>query len=589
MVDYKLVGDTTLGATGEDVEFGSFAKYVAHIARQIPDVWDIQDFNKHEGGVLHLKYLEAPACPELVEFWKYFSYKRLKRDKVGAHTVEVEHAAIVAFLKEMFFYHPLTAFNDGYKSAFEDYVENLKERVRSKVVEAMGDNGIESRTARTYTSYILRFFAQISALYPQFSWVLGINLSKALPNELRAYFEDGELEELQRHFDELQFKNKTLALLYDEILDIDLALRSCPKGKHIFARATTLIGLHAGLRISEIRRLNIDCLVPLKKEEIEEAIAYREAMKLSPMNKENWKGFYWLRYESAKDRKSQKQWSKGTPILVSQDVADVIQEVIDATQELREESGSERIFLSKRYAGRVTATGSTSMAKLKNAFIDEYNLPYYKSHQLRATFASILYDMDVPIEMIQKYLNHLEVDVTGRYIGSELERKARAMQAAKKYGIGESLDKPQLKRFSDQLSEAFSCETWDELDLVSQIDVFDHVCEHNGLSVSYMDHGFCILLIGEDCWKKIGDVATCYASDCTDFRPARSAIGFFRELLERRDDDKVRYFEMVAKFDEETIADAKREQFDKESASIGSLIVELAREAMEEEREDGRT
>ncbi|MGB5963986.1 MAG: site-specific integrase [Sulfurimonadaceae bacterium] len=584
MVDYRLAEEEALDDVKEDMEYGSFAKYVSYVAKQIPDAWDIQKFNKHEAEKTTLYYMKSPVSPELVEFWKYYDHRLLKRAKLEAPTVRAYHMGVAVFLRKTSVYHPITAFGNGYEQAFKDYVEELREKVRNKILKG---GGIELKTARDSAISALRLFADMSTLYPQFLWVMNTVLNRMLPNELREYFEDGELEELQSYFDDMQFRNKTIALMYDEVLDIDSAMRHCPKTDHIFARTITIIGFHAGLRISEIRRLSADCLVPLKEEEIAEALAYRNAMMLSPLKQENWKNFYWLHYEAAKGRGGQRQWRKGAPILVSKDVADAIQEAASTTLDLREKSGSERLFLVQQSNIRIGVASYASMTNYKNSFIREYDLPYYKFHQLRATFASILYDMDVPIEMIQKYLNHLNVDVTGRYIGSRLERKARAMQAAKKYGIGDVSSRPQLKRFGSQLLEIFQHEAWDELDLVSQVEMFDYICEHNGLSVNYMDHGFCILLIGESCWKKIGDVAPCYASGCGDFKPARSAIGFFRELLERRVDDRERYFEIVAKFDEETIAEAKREQFSSESASIEDLIIGLAREAIEEEREDG--
>jgi len=577
MVDYEelLIDEEFLSK--EDRELSSYRSFVEKTAKKIPNTWDIQSLNKHDGVETNL-YFDIED-ERVQEFFKYYCWKRLKRDHVGVITVRTEQLHIRGFLNQSAQRNPSSNWRDGYHQSWEDFTSELHERIREKMIAGNSEQSkLEIKTAKGYAASVLRFLAEMTSLYRQFSWVFAEDISLLLPGALATYFTPEERLQLRDEFADLQYRQKTTMIPYDELLDIMLAEKRCNASRHILGRACIVIALHAGLRISEIRRLDADCLTPISKEEINDAIIFRENARIDIGGvTPDWSNFYWLHYDSAKDKRSGTKWAKGTPIMVSQTVHDAVVEVINATKELRKASNNKRLFLVKGRSG-ITSASVGSLYRYKNNFVKEFELPHFKFHQCRATFATILYDMDVPMEMIQKYLNHISSDMTSGYIAGNLERDIRTMRLVASRKIhGLSSANNELKAFNEQFLSAVDSEEWEYLSMTSQVSVFRHLQKRNNLSIWYGDHGFCIMKSGKTCPMDLTKISPCYQQQCEHYSPDEEALPMFAQMLNERQGIQKDYFKACLEYDEPGVAESKIGQFGHETQSLENLIADLAK------------
>ncbi len=561
-----------------DRELNSYKNFIKEIAKEIPDQWNIQSLNKHDGIAKNLYFTIEDE--QVQEFLKYYCWKRLKRDKAGTTTVQTEQLAIRSFLNQSAQRYPLSNWRNGYRQSWDYFTVDLQERIREKMIPgSSSQDKLEVKTAKGYAASILRFLAEMASLHKQFSWAYKEDISELLPDSLATYFTPNERLQLRDDFADLQYRHKTTMIPYDELLDITYATKKCDVSQHIIIRACITIAIHTGLRISEIRRLDADCLVPISKEEIEDAMIFREYAKIDIGGvAPDWSNFYWLHYDSAKDKRVGTKWSRGTPIMVSQTVHNAIMEVIEATTELREASGSKRLFLVKGTGSGINPPSTGSLYKYKSAFLREFELPHFKFHQCRATFATILSDMGVPMEMIQKYLNHISSDITSGYISSNLERDARAMrlvEARKFHGIPATNN--ELKAFHEQFLSAVDSEEWEYLSMVSQVSVFRYLQERNNLSIWYGDHGFCILKSEKTCPMDLTEHSPCYQQQCEHYSPDKEALPMFADMLNERRAIRKDYFKACAEYDDPQVAESKISKFNHEAQGLENLIVDLAK------------
>ena len=121
---------------------------------------------------------------------------------------------------------------------------------------------------------------------------------------------------------------------------------------------------------------------------------------------------------------------KGEPIIhkvfINDLVKNVIEELTEATEPLREESGLKELFLClNRSKGNLIDVYNADRFGLRkyNAFIERWdirdntgNLYYLKSHQFRATFVRELIKRKAPIAMIMKQYAHVSVEMTSHYL-----------------------------------------------------------------------------------------------------------------------------------------------------------------------------
>lgn len=121
---------------------------------------------------------------------------------------------------------------------------------------------------------------------------------------------------------------------------------------------------------------------------------------------------------------------KGEPIIhkvfINDLVKNVIVELTEATELLRQESGLKELFLTKsaKLKGKIVVYKADKYGEVKlNSFIERWgirdkkgNLYPLKSHQFRATFVRELIKRKVPIAMIMKQYAHVSVEMTSHYL-----------------------------------------------------------------------------------------------------------------------------------------------------------------------------
>ncbi len=117
---------------------------------------------------------------------------------------------------------------------------------------------------------------------------------------------------------------------------------------------------------------------------------------------------------------------KGEPIIhkvfINELVKNVIAELLEATAELRKESGLKELFII-RYHGIRVLNGSKWNDNRLSHFIERHdirdgkgNLYPLASHQFRATFVRELIKRKVPIAMIMKQYSHVSIEMTAHYL-----------------------------------------------------------------------------------------------------------------------------------------------------------------------------
>jgi len=117
---------------------------------------------------------------------------------------------------------------------------------------------------------------------------------------------------------------------------------------------------------------------------------------------------------------------KGEPIIhkvfINDLVKNVIKELTEATEPLRQESGLKELFLVNNWGIRVLNVSKWGEKRLPN-FIKRWdirdskgNLYPLKSHQFRATFVRELIKQKVPIAMIMKQYSHVSIEMTSHYL-----------------------------------------------------------------------------------------------------------------------------------------------------------------------------
>ncbi len=327
------------------------------------------------------------------------------------------------------------------------------------------------------------------------------------------------------------------------------------------------------------------CLVPVSKEEIGAARAYRKKHKIGLGGVDpDWSEMYWLMgHQVIKDKKST-EWSIGTPILVSKVVYSALKEVEEFTSELREESGLEYLFINK-HGGRIRVRSYAAMQSSKQKFVKDGKLPYFRFHQTRATFATILYDLGIPEEMIKKYLNHVNIETTSDYISSNHEREYMEMNAVAAGRIlGISVNDKKVDSFAREVTGVATSSEWEHLDYFDQLAVYASIKRKNNLSVVYYDHGFCMLGLGESCQYGYGDVKPCYLSDCGKFEADKDELPSLVEMLREREKalpELKKLYDSQAKDSPEYKADleSRMTEFEDDTSSLLRLVERLKPES----------
>ncbi|MDD5118147.1 MAG: site-specific integrase [Sulfuricurvum sp.] len=506
-----------------------YLEYISSVVKDIPDEWDVSEYEKRPDAKITVIF--TWASDEIKKICKFWAWTLLTRQDFQGSSVRsmVDHAKY--FFKFALDNHGASTEKDNFYDAWMDYVGDLQRRVKSSIVKDCEDS-LQPRTASQYANNTLLMLAQLGGVYKGFEWVFRRDYSVLLPHEISSYMSGEERYQFRQELVRLQFVQKSKVIPYDDLLKITRVFVKCSDP---YLKAAMTVALHTGLRITEVLVLKKGCLVPVSDDEIKDSLEYRRKHKIGLGGVDpDWSEMYWLKGHQVIKDKQTKEWAIGTPILVSKVVYDTLKEIEEFTDELREENGSEYLFINKAH-GVIKVRSYAALHKAKNKFIQDMRLPYFAFHMMRATFATMLYDLGVPEEMIQKYLNHIKIDTTSGYISSSHERdymEMSAVSAGKMLGINVSNQK--VNSFANEVIGVASASEWEHLDYFDQLAVYASIKRKHDLSVVYYDHGFCMLALGESCQYGYGDVKPCYLSECEKFEPDASEIPSFIEMLQER-------------------------------------------------------
>ncbi|MDU2066443.1 MAG: site-specific integrase [Sporomusaceae bacterium] len=174
--------------------------------------------------------------------------------------------------------------------------------------------------------------------------------------------------------------------------------------KDILTKAGIIIQSQTGLRINEVLSIQKGCV------------------------KSTADGYDYMEVTLGKTEKGEPNIHK---VFINDLVKDVITEMTEATEPLRQKSGLKELFLTKssKLHGKVVVykIGMYGEKKL-NPFVRKWNIQDNKgnlypltSHQFRATFVRELVKRKVPIAHIMKQYSHVSVEMTAHYLTLEEE------------------------------------------------------------------------------------------------------------------------------------------------------------------------
>lgn len=560
-------------------ETKSFLQYISSVIKDIPDKWDVSKYDKRPDNTVTIDF--AWASKDIRMACKYWAWTLIFRQDFQPASVKSMVGNAAFFFEFARNRHGLDEVKDNFYYAWMAYIDDLKLRVKSSLAED-SKNSLRPRTASQYASNALMFVAQLGSMHKGFEWVFRRDYSVLLPHDMSSYLTADERHEFRQKLVRLQFENKTQVVPYDELLVLTRGLEGC---HDIYLKNAVKVAFHTGLRITEVLILKKGCLVPVSKEEIESARAYREKHRIGLGGVDpDWSEMYWLmNHRVIKDKKTT-EWSIGTPIMVSKVVYDALKEVEEFTSELREESGLDYLFINK-HKGRIRVRGYGALQHSKQKLIKDGKLPYFRFHQTRATFATILYDLGISEEMIKKYLNHVNTETTSGYISSNHEREYMEMNAvAAGRMLGISVNDKKVDSFAREVTGVASSSEWEHLDYFDQLAVYASIKRKNNLSVVYYDHGFCMLGLGESCQYGYGDVKPCYLSDCGKFEADKDELPSFAEMLREREKalpELKKLYDSQSKTSPEYKADleSRMRDFEDDTSSLLGLVERLKLES----------
>lgn len=480
---------------------------------------------------------------------------RLWMQGVDAQTVGVDINSLAEMLEE----NPQISIKTNMETMFQKYIEKLFESARQKVVGDEGQ-GLLIKTVRMKAIAALQFIRFCFSYHKVHKWSMTADISRLLPNKLHKYLSKAEIEAFRVKLFELENAKKTPSIPWVTLYDLMTFLEKEPPS---YVKTAIIIGVEAGLRISEIRQLRRDCLEPVS--EAEKATMQRHLKRYTdnaPIELD-YSNSAWLKYHVVKGKGS--EIVEGTPILVGKAVIEAINEVLEMTEELSQRSGSEMLFLNQQNNGEISVRSYTALQSDRNALVEK-GMPFIRFHQLRATFATILHHLGVPPEVIEKYMNHVSSDVTSGYIDADLNEKREVYTRVLDNSIAGMQNNEAYQNMRDELVSVAESNEFVGMSDGSRINFFKRLQRRYDVKIKIEDHGNCVLPADKACPEGFDDVLPCHHNGCKSFHPDVEEKPFFVAALDGVMEKKTA-FEAFAKEHGSLSVSASR--FDQ---SISSLI-----------------
>lgn len=540
------------------VESESYSQYLQSKIEEIPDIWIPREKDYESEFIPSFNFKKMP--PKLKNMCKIFIYEAIKIRRVDEKTAANELWSINTFFRDAESPETMDLHNTDYLLLWNNYVKELLVRVKNKIYKNENTVKLEAKSAGQYALAVLKFFRFLSELSDNLDWASAVEIQSLFPESLKEYFSTVELLKFRSEFRALINQNKTKVIPYDILNEIMKFLYAQPPSR---AKTAMIIAAHTGLRISEIRELTIDCIVPVTKAEIKTASSYIQKMRDAIVMKPDYAESYWVTGHRV-IKGSKGTYREGAPILVGKQVKTAIDELVELTEKARAKKDSRHLFLVNR-SGNVASYAMFLVER--NKFVKE-GMPFIRFHQFRSTFATILYDLKVPVGMIEKYLNHVSSDVTAWYISSEKERRSDLMNSVLSGSIVGNQD-DEYSNFEREFKSIAISSEFAGMSFSTQLALFDKLMNQHDIKMDYSDHGYCVLPKDEICIHGYDDVSPCHASGCSKFKPDIEERGFFVELLDTRQTQK----ESIEEFSKQYGAvDVNLERFDRDVNNIQNII-----------------
>jgi len=490
----------------------SYAKYLLQRAAQIPDKWIPHEKRHESDNVFSISFKGYAQKIEL--HIKAFALDLYAFQGRESETVSTVIGTVYRFLSDVSEPSSIdvdTDFQDLITNYLLKLQEHVKNKVKNKTNEVIGKE-ITMQTARQDAFSLIRFVIFMKHFSNVHNWASNLDISTILPTKISNYFSKKELQIYKNELVSLLNDNATISIPWSTLYDIMKFVRALPPS-HI--KTAIIIMTETGLRVSEVRTLTVDCLEPVNESEKISVVKYFERLGKEAPIPLDYSSSYWLKYHVVKGKNG--KLIEGTPILVGQTVKKAIDELIKITTELRIESGSNMLFLNRNSKG--IAVRSSAALRLDRDKLVTKGMPFLQFHQLRATFATILYRLGVNIGMIEKYMNHMHSDVTNGYINSQRSESILLSNKVLEQKIGGINENQSFQKFAETYLSLIESAEFAGLSHSSQLRLYERLLKKHDIKLSSGDHGTCVLPADKGCPNGYEGVNPCHTEECKSFKP----------------------------------------------------------------------
>ncbi len=513
-----------------------YSDFILKKGRNLPDKWQPR-LPKYEGEYVPFIYFRKDLGG-LKEYCKAFAYQLHTIAKQDPKTINIKVTELKNFIGN--FVAGKANADTCLKDAFIVSISEHHNKIRNHFFS--GGKTDKSRRSRENSIVLLEFILFLDLFSDANKWAFEFDLAEELPDKLVKYFTNKELETYRLDFNGLIAQSKKPSMSWASLYEMMKFLEGIEPS---YAKTATILGVEAGLRISEIRTLRIDCLQPVTTQEKEMVKRHFARLRKEAPIKLDYSNSRWLHYHIIKGKGG--DVVPGTPILVGCRVIDAIEELSETTRDLRTESGSNMLFLNRvRDSKRPFRVRSYTSLLNDLAELIEQGMPPVRFHELRATFATILHRLEVPIGMIEKYMNHISSDVTASYIDAQRNESSKIMTKLLDESIGGTKDDEQLAALQAELISLVATREFMGLSHNSRISLFERLMNKFNIKLGISDHGVCVLPQGDICPHGFEGVLPCHASSCEKFHPDLDSEDFFVALLENNQERLKEIENMVA-------------------------------------------
>ena len=337
-----------------------------------------------------------------------------------------------------------------------------------------------------------------------------------------------------------------------------------------YIKTAIIVMAEAGLRISEVRTLTIDCLEPVTDPEIKTVAKYLKRLGKNAPVELDYSKSYWLNYHITKNKGG--NITKGTPILVGESVKNAINELIELTVDLRKEAKNNMLFLNK-HNKKITVRSTSALRQDRDKLIKK-GMPYFRFHQFRATFATILNRLGVPLGMIEKYLNHMYSDVTNGYINSRRKENTTIFNKILNESIGGNANNKAFLEYQRELLSMFETSEFNGLSYNSQHKMLERLMQKHNIKLGSADHGTCVLPMDRECPNGYEGVNPCHTEDCECFMPDsdEESENFFILSLAKTENKEI---ELKKFAQEHGSVHVNFEQINKAKKSLNNILTQI--------------